>query len=186
MRTTRSWWGGAPRVRAAIALAGIAAMAACAGDSPAEPGIDIDEITGTWVLTRLAFDPQGILPEADILTALGIQPQLIVTPGGTAQLVYQNPASGLFKVIQGTVRTTPSGMRVDFERGAGYDALLLSRQMTFELQPSFDQNAPVLSFTGSAPDGVSRQRLVQLVQSWQSEQLLDPVPGMLNVRFTRQ
>lgn len=58
--------------------------------------------------------------------------------------------------------------------------------MTFELQYSFDRSTPVLVFSGAPPDGVSRQRLVGIVQDWQQEQLLDPVPGTLRVMFTRQ
>jgi hypothetical protein len=172
---------------AAVVLAGIVALAACGGgDEPLEPGIDVAEVTGTWALTQLAFDPQGVLPETDILTLLGTAPQLIVTPARVAQLVFQDPVTQLYTTAKGTIRTTPTGMRVDFDEGAGYGSLLLSRQMTFELQYSFDQSIPVLVFTGSPPDGVSRQRLVGIVQDWQQEQLLDPVPGTLRVMFTRQ
>jgi hypothetical protein len=175
-----------PRGMARLALAGMLALAACGTDTPAEPGIDVGQVTGTWALTQLAFDPQGVLPEADILTRLGTSPQLIVTPARVAQLVFQDPVTHLFTTANGKVVTTTSGMRVDFDRGAGYGALLLSRQMTFELQLSFDRNTPVLVFSGNPPDGVNRQRLVGLVQDWQDEQLLDPVPGTLRVMFTRQ
>jgi len=172
---------------AAVVLAGIVALAACnGGDEPLEPGIDVGEVTGTWALTQLAFDPQGVLPETDILTLLGTTPQLIVTPAKVAQLVFQDPVTHLYTTANGSVRTTPTGIRVDFDKGAGYGSLLLSRQMTYELQYSFDQSIPVLVFNGNPPDGVSRQRLVGIVQDWQQEQLLDPVPGTLRVTFTRE
>ncbi|CAN5240108.1 hypothetical protein BH23GEM2_BH23GEM2_19100 [soil metagenome] len=42
-----------------------------------------------------------------------------------------------------------------------------------------------LTFDGESPDGVDRQRLVQLVPEWQGEQLLDPVPGRLIIVFMK-
>lgn len=187
MRANRRSRGAWPRGLAAVVLAGIVALAACSGkDEPLEPGIDVGEVTGTWALTQLAFDPQGVLPETDILIRLGNAPQLIVTPAKVAQLVFQDPVTHLYTTANGSVRTTPTGMRVDFDKDAGYGSLLLSRQMTFDLLLSLDRNIPVLAFNGSPPDGVSRQRLVGLVQDWQDEQLLDPVPGTLRVVFTRQ
>ncbi len=170
----------------ALVLVAMATLVACGKDQPLEPGIDVAEVTGTWALTQLAFDPQGVLPETDILTRLGNAPQLIVTPAKVAQLVFQDPVTHLYTTAQGSIRTTPTGMRVDFDKGAAYGSLLLSRQMSFELLLSFDRNIPVLVFSGNPPDGVSRQRLVGLVQDWQDEQLLDPVPGTLRVMFTRQ
>ena len=42
-----------------IALAGMVSLAAFGTDTPSEPGIDVGQVTGTWMLTQLAFDPQG-------------------------------------------------------------------------------------------------------------------------------
>jgi len=186
MRGNRRAWGGMPHGGTALLLASTLALAACGGDQPLEPGIDVAEVTGTWALTQLAFDPQGVLPETDILTRLGTSPQLIVTPAKVAQLVFQDPITHLFTTANGKVVTTPTGMRIDFDKGTAYATLLLSRQMTFELQYSFDRSIPVLVFNGNPPDGVSRQRLVGIVPDWQQEQLLDPVPGTLRVMFTRE
>jgi hypothetical protein len=58
-------------------------------------------------------------------------------------------------VANGKVATTPSGMRIDFDKGSACGTLLLSPQMTFELQYSFDRSTPVLVFSGAPPDGVS-------------------------------
>ena len=43
----------------------------------------------------------------------------------------------------------------------------------------------VLEYLEEAPDGVRRGRLIELVPEWADEQLLDPVPGVLQVVFTR-
>ena len=81
MRGNRRVRGGMPHGGMALLLAATLALAACGGeDQPLEPGIDVGEVAGTWALTQLAFDPQGVLPETDILTRLGTSPQLIVTP----------------------------------------------------------------------------------------------------------
>jgi hypothetical protein len=166
------------RSRIAIALAGLMVAAAC-GDSTSEPTLDIADMAGTYALTQLTFDPQGILPETDIRTALGTSPQLIVTINRTAQILYQDPVSGLFVTIPASVRATATGLRIDFESGSAYPGLLLSRRMDF----TFAAGARMLSFNGGAPDGVGRSRLVQLVPAWANEQLLDPVPGTLRVNF---
>lgn len=175
---SKSSLGGGRRAGIALALVGLLAAAAC-GDSPSEPGLDIADIAGTYALTQLTFDPQGILPEADVRSALGTSPQLIVTVNKTAQILYQDPVSGLFVTIPASVRTTATGIRIDFNSGSAYPGLLLSRRMEF----TFAAGARMLSFNGDAPDGVSRQRLVQLVPAWANEQLLDPVPGTLRVNF---
>ena len=161
-----------------VALAGLLLTAAC-GDSPSEPTLDIADIAGTYALTQLTFDPQGVLPETDIRTVLGTSPQLIVTVNKTAQILYQDPVTGLFVTIPASVRTTPTGLHIDFDSGSAYPGLLLSRRMDF----TFTLGTRMLAFSGDAPDGVSRQRLVQLVPAWANEQLLDPVPGTLRVNF---
>lgn len=168
----------------AACLAGVLVVSACGDDGPTEPNIDLSEVVGTWSLTELTFDPQGVLPETDVLTLLGTAPQLIVTPSRAAQLVYSDPVSGLFTTIPATVRTTPTGVRIDFDRNSGYAGLLLSRQMEFQLQQTGGNS--VLTFDADSPDGVNRQRLVQLVPAWQNEQLLDPVPGQVRVTFRAQ
>lgn len=158
-------------------LLGLIVAAGC-GDDPTDPTEGIEELTGTYALTQLTFDPQGVLPEADIMAALGTTPQLLVTPNA-AQILYEDPISGLFVTIGATVRTTKTGLRIEFSGGSPFSGLLLSRRMEF----THSAAARSLSFDGDAPDGVSRQRLIQLVPGWAGEQLLDPVPGRLRVTF---
>ncbi len=163
-------------------FAAIMVVGACGSDGPSEPALDIADIAGTYALTQLAFDPQGVLPEVNVLTAIGTAPQLIVTVNKAAQIVYQDPVSGLFTTIAASVATTPTGMRLDFDSKSPYAGLMLSRRMEF----TFTASTRTLAFDDDAPDGVNRQRLVQLVPAWANEQLLDPVPGRLRVTFKGQ
>lgn len=176
---TRGRPGVVPRTAAAIILAVVAA--GCGGDSSG-PVIDIQKVAGTYGLATLTFDPQGSLPESDIRAKLNTSVQMILAGGaGALQIVYQNPITNLFTTISGTYRTTSTGARLEFAANSGYPSLLLSRTMDF----AFDSIAGTLSFSGSSPDGVSRQRLVQLVPELANEQLLDPVPGSLTVTFVK-
>jgi len=152
------------------------------GDSPSEPSFGIEDMVGTYALTQLAFDPQGVLPEANVLAELGTTPQLVVTANRQAQVVFEDPASGLFTTIGATVRVTSSGLRIDFNSGSAYRGLLLSRRLEF----TYTAETRTLSFDGDAPDGVDRQRLIQFVPGWANEQLLNPVPGRLRVTFRVQ
>jgi hypothetical protein len=150
----------------------------CGGDSVGPPRA---EVAGTYLLTALAFDPQGSLPEVDILPRVtGAVPRLVLAPGGQAQLVFEHPTTGLITVANGTYTTPASGVRVDFGTDLGYRSVLLSRLMTFD-----SGTGNTLTFAGPSPEGVSRQRLLELVPEYAGEQLLDPVPGQLTVRFTR-
>lgn len=155
-----------------------AVLAGCGGDAS---GPARAEVAGTYHLAQLSFDPQGILPEVDILARLaGDVPRLVLAPGGEAQLVFEDPATGLISIANGTYSTPQSGVRVDFGASTAYRNVLLSRRMTFAAGAG-----GTLTFQGTAPDGVERQRLVQLIPEYAGEQLLDPVPGQLTVVFTR-
>jgi hypothetical protein len=159
-----------------IAVAAALFLAACGGDpsTPSRP-----EAAGNYIMTELRFDPQGVLPAADILPRLGTTPpRLVLAPGGEAQLIWVDPATGLITTATGRYTTPQGSVRVDFGEGVAFRNVLLSRRMTFVGQAS-------ISFDGEAPDGVPRARLVQLVPEWSGEQLLDPVPGRLTVTFTR-
>ncbi|HSJ06151.1 MAG TPA: hypothetical protein VK936_05575 [Longimicrobiales bacterium] len=155
-----------------------ALLAGCGGDAS---GPSRSDAAGTYFLTTLAFDPQGVLPEVDILARVGGDvPRLVLAPGGEAQLVFEDPATGLITIANGTYSTPQSGVRVDFGATTTYSSVLLSRRMTFDAG-----SGGTLTFQGTAPDGVARQRLLQLVPEFAGEQLLDPVPGELTVVFTR-
>lgn len=160
-------------------LCAIAAASAlsCGGDpsTPSRP-----EVAGTYTLTQLVFDPQGVLPAVDIRARLGgMAPRLVLAPAGEAQLIFEDPATGLITTVDGRYTTPQGGVRMDFGEGAEFRSVLLSRRMTFT------SGATALTFDGDAPDGVLRQRLLQLVPEWSTEQLLDPVPGRLTVTFAR-
>lgn len=165
--------------RLAAGAVAVMLMASCGGD-PSSPSRQ--DVAGTYVLTTLSFDPQGVLPEVELLGRLqGNAPRLILAPAGEAQLVFQDPATGLFTVVDGSYSTPQEGVRVDFGSSTtSYRNVLLSRRMTFS-----DSGTGVLTFDGAPPDGVDRDRLVQLVPEFADEQLIDPVPGVLVVVFAR-
>lgn len=153
------------------------ATMSCGGDvaGPSRP-----ELAGSYELTALTFDPQGSLPGVNILDRLSEAPRLVLAPGGEAQLVFEDPETGLITTTNGSYSTPESAVRIDLGAENTFRSVLLSRRMTF-----VDAGAMTLRFEGEAPDGVTRERLVQLVPEFADEQLLDPVPGQLVVEFTR-
>lgn len=160
----------------AIALAAL--MFAGCGDAS---GPSRTDVAGTYLLTTLTFDPQGVLPAVDILARLdGDMPRLVLAPAGEAQLVFEDPATGLITTTNGTYSTPEGGVRIDFGSNTAFRSVLLSRRMTFD-----ESAAGTLLFDASAPDGVDRARLIELVPEFTDEQLLDPVPGQLTIAFTR-
>jgi len=165
---------------AAAFILTIGSLAACGDDGPTGPVLDVALVAGTYNMTVLAFDPQGILPEVDVLAGLGTSPQLILSATGTAQIVYQDPTTSLFTTIAGSFRTTEAGVRLDFATNSNYGSLLLSRRMDFV----FTSSPKRLTFDSAAPDGANRLRLIQLAPAFANEQLLDPVPGTLRVVFS--
>ena len=167
---------GGVRISLAIALAALI-LGGC-GDAS---GPSRTEVAGTYLLTTLTFDPQGVLPAVDILARLdGAVPRLVLAPAGEAQLVFEDPGTGLITTTNGTYSTPQEGVRVDFGSNSAFRSVLLSRRMTFE-----ESTAGTLVFDAAAPDGVDRARLIELVPEFAEEQLLDPVPGQLTLVFTR-
>lgn len=161
--------------------AGATTVLGCGGDSSSVTGVKIEDLAGTYSLTKLAFDPQGALPEADIMSGLGASPELIVSANNQAQIVFQDPITLLFTTIGGSVKTTKTGARIAFSNNSDYADLLLSKIMEFD----YAESTRTLTFDGDAPDGVRRQNLIRLVEDWADEQLFDPVPGRLQVTFQR-
>jgi hypothetical protein len=161
-------------------LAALPFLAAC-GESSTEPKLELSMVTGTYAMTALRFDPQGSLPDSNILPVITGGVQLNLTSARQAQLVYRDPISTLVITIQGTFDTTAGGVRIEFPSQATHRQLLLSQQMEF----IFTTGAETLTFTADAPEGVSRARLIELVPSLANEQLLDPTPGFLTVTFRR-
>jgi hypothetical protein len=166
------------RMRAFRFMPLVMLVLACGGDAagPSRP-----EVAGSYQLTTLTFDPQGSLPVVDILPRLaGAVPRLILAPGGEAQLVFEDPQTGLITTTNGSYSTPQSAVRIDFGANTAFRTVLLSRRMTFAAD-----DAATLRFDGTSPDGVTRERLIELVPEFAGEQLLDPVPGQLIVEFTR-
>jgi len=167
------------RAAAALLLSLTLPLAACQTSDVV--GIEVGEVTGTYTMTVLRFDPQGVLPESNVLPALGEAPQLNLTAAGQAQISYRDPATTLLVTVPGTFVTTPTGVRISFANASPYPQLLLSQRTEL----TFTAASGTLGFDGPAPDGVNRARLVQLVPTLAGEQLLDPTPGTLRVAFTR-
>jgi hypothetical protein len=158
-------------------MAGTALLAACGGDAS---GPSRTDLAGTYELTTLSFDPQGVLPEVDLLDRLDVTGiQLTLADDGRAQLLYQEPGSGLVNIVEGSYSTPEIGARIHFTATAALNRLMIPARLTY----TYDSGA--LTFDGEAPDGVDRQRLLQLVPEWSDEQLLSPVPGRITVRFER-
>lgn len=165
---------------ATIVLAAMTVVA-CGNDGPSGPSVDISLVTGQYAMTTLSFDPQGSLPDTNVLGAIGTAPTLTLTADRNAQIAFRDPATNLIVTVNGSFRTTPAGIRIEFDAGSAYRQMLLSRRMDFDFVPA----TGTLSFVGDAPDGVQRARLLVLVPAFENEQLLDPVPGTLRVVFTR-
>ena len=173
--------------RRAVTLTALTAVtvvvaAACGDDSPTEPTLTRAEVSGTYDLAVLSFDPQGSLPEVDVRERLVLEnPTLQLTSSGVAQLSYRDPQTNLLVTANGTYTTTTESVRVDFGEGTEHRTLLLSRQMTFDFQSA---GQTTLQFT-SDDATVPRARLVELAPEFADEQLFDPVPGTLEVTFRK-
>jgi hypothetical protein len=170
-----------PSLVRTLALFLILPLVACS-DSTAPDDSAIEAVVGTYTLTQLNFDPQGVLPDKDILAALGVNnAQLILTLNRSAQVVYRDPISQLFVTIPGSFQTTADGVRLQWDANSAYREFFLSQSMDFVHNAA----SGTLTFDGTAPDGVSRARLQTLIPEFQEEQLLDPTPGRLRITFTR-
>jgi hypothetical protein len=164
----------------AVAILLLGGLSACE-DAPTEPILEVEAVSGIYSMTVLRFDPDGSLPENNLLPPTVNAAQLNLTAAGQAQVVWVNPATGLVVTVSGTYETTTSGVRIQFAEGAPYAQLLLSREMSF----TYSGDAEVLTFDGASPDGVNRARLFELAPTLASEQLHDPTPGRLRITFTR-
>jgi hypothetical protein len=104
------------RLRAFLLFLGLTtgafSMASCGGDGNDVTGLALADLVGTYEMTRLSFDPQGTLPEADILAALGTVPELIVTGDGQAQIVYRDPINALFTTVSAAAKARTTTLRL--------------------------------------------------------------------------
>jgi hypothetical protein len=169
--------------RILFAAISVIALTACGDTDDPIQVVDVD-VRGTYDLTALKFDPQGVLPEIDLRSRIsGTIPRLNLAASGQAQLVFVDPETNLITLSNAsyTVNNAGTTIRVDFgTANTAYTKTFLSKTMTF----NYDSTAHTLTFTGPSPEGVTRTRLLQLVPEWKDEQLLDPVPGSLTVVFT--
>jgi hypothetical protein len=167
-----------------LAIAAIFALAACGDTSDPIQVVDVD-VRGTYDLTALKFDPQGVLGEVDLKARLTASiPRLVLAANGQAQLAFTGPETGLITVSNATYTVNNLGTTVRIDFGTAntlYTNTFLSKTMTF----TYSSSTKSLSFAATSPDGVSRARLVQLVPEWSDEQLLDPVPGVLTITFAQ-
>jgi hypothetical protein len=164
-----------------LGLLSLAALAACGSSSSTTgPTLDPTLVEGFYTPTVLSFDPQGSLPTANLLDAIGqqIQPYLFVGTDGRFIFLFIDNQTKLPTLAEGSYRALENGIRLSFNNANQAELLLLPK----DLDLTFDQNAGTLSFTGSIP--APRTRLFELVPDWQSEPLTDPVPGTLTVEFT--
>ncbi len=163
-------------------LLAAALLGACEGNDPIVPDLDV---RGTYTLMELSFDPQGSLPNVDLLVRLATSiPRLVMANNGRAQLVFEDPATGLVTTAAATYAITRSGeVTVDFGESSSLQrATFLSKRMTFD----YDEAGRSLTFAGTSPDGVDRQRLLAVVPEWSDEQLFNPVPGTLRAVYRVQ
>lgn len=171
-----------PRMAVIGGLVALLGAGACDDDSPTgPPGLDRSEVAGTYSLTVLHFDPQGSLAEVDLRDRLMVQdPSLQLTQDGVAQLAFRDPSTDLLVTVDGTYTTTATSVRVDFGEETQHRRLLLPDSPEFDFQAGEEAS---LTFQSTEPT-VSRQRLIELVPEFEDEQLLDPVPGVLEVAFS--
>lgn len=166
-------------IRTIAVVVATAILWGCSGDpsGPSRP-----EVAGTYALTEFSFDPQGSIVEEDLLARLDVTDvQLVLAPDGQAQLRYVNPTTGLLTTVGATYSTPTDGARVHFTSGPALRTVLLPSQITF----TYAEQDGTLRFDDTAPTGLDRERLLELVPEWSDEQLLNPVPGHLVVEFTR-
>lgn len=169
----------------ALSLAVVAAVltAACGGsDRPDPMGPEETDVAGHYTLIALAFDPQGSLPEVDLLARMtGPAPTLVLANDGRAQLVYRDPETNLVELAEAQFVIMRDG-NIQFtfdEETPLHNQTLLSPAMRF----TFSESPKTLAFDTNAPGGIDRTTLLQLVPEWEEEQLFDPVPGHLRVTY---
>lgn len=156
-------------------------LAGCGGDSgPLAP--ERPDVTGTYTLTQLWFDPQGSLPDINLMERMeGPLPKLVLVANGQAQLVSTDPATGLVVVANATYSFTPAN-RVQFTFDAG-STLHSQTFLTNAMQFTFAQPPKTLLYDQTVTGGISRDALRRLVPEWESEQLFDPVPGDITIVY---
>ncbi|MEJ2218220.1 MAG: hypothetical protein P8099_16550 [Gemmatimonadota bacterium] len=165
-----------------VAVAALAAAATACGSRSTTTGPTLDPtlVEGFYTPTVLSFDPQGSLPVANLLDAIGqeVEPYLFIGTDRRFRFLFVDKQTGLPTLAEGSFRMLEDGIRLSFNKASDAAILLLPQNLDL----TFDQTAGTLSFSGSIQ--VPRSRLFELVPDWQNEPLTDPVPGTLTVEFT--
>ena len=169
-------------LRKITTFAALLLVAACDGNG--DPfQVEQVELRGQYELTQLSFDPQGVLPLVELKDRVGTNlPRLVLAQNLRAQLIVTDTL-GLTSLANGTYASTHAdSVQLDFGTNPSiYGRILMSQSMRFFRS----EGSASLTFSGSHPEGLERARLLELVPEFQGEQLLDPVPGVLTITFTR-
>ena len=167
------------------AIAALVALVGCGGDGgPTEPLVPRESVAGTYVASRLLFDPTGpAFPEVDLIPRLtGSLPQLVVSgTDNQFQLIVRNPSTGFVTTVDATYALTATGVRLAFKNLA--DAQLLFLPQRAELE--YDSAGGTLSFVSQVT--IPRDRLIELVPEWSedAQTIANPVPGLLQLQLTK-
>lgn len=166
-------------------VAGALFVGACGDDDssgPDEPDLTRADVAGQYEMTQLAFDPQGSLPEVDLLERLdpvNLPDLILASNEDSLQLVFRDPDGGLVRTVPGGYDLGDTSVDVELVNAAEPAKLLLPSSVRYQ----FDADAETLSFTGAIQADTTR--LFVLVPEWSGEPVTNPLPGTLKVTFTR-
>ena len=160
-------------------------LGACGDDDPSrpnEPDLTRADVAGQYEMTALSFDPQGSLPEIDLLERLdpvNLPDLILASNEDSLQLVFRDPDGGLVRTVPGGYDLGDTTIDVDLVNAIEPAKLLLPREVRYV----FDGEAETLSFSGAIQADTAR--LFVLVPEWSGEPVTNPLPGTLSVTFTR-
>ncbi len=173
-------------IRGLTAAAAVLMLAACGDDDdpsrPDEPDLTRAEVAGQYEMTQLSFDPQGSLPEEDLLERLdpvNLPDLILASNEDSLQLVFRDPEGGLVRTVPGSYDRGDTTVGVELANAIEPAKLLLPRNVVYE----FDGTEETLSFSGVIQADTTR--LFVLVPEWSGEPVTNPLPGTLRVTFTR-
>lgn len=152
------------------------------GTGPRPPALSRADVAGQYEMVALSFDPQGILPQENLLDDLDdvSVPELVVSSTeDSLQLVFRDPEGGLVRTEPGSYDLGDTGIAVRFRTASEPGKLLLPRNIPL----TYSEEEGDLSFSGQIQADTTR--LFQLVEEWSGEPVSNPLPGVLQVIFHR-
>lgn len=168
-------------------VAGACIVGACGDDDPNrpdDPDLTRADVAGQYEMTELSFDPQGSLPEMDLLARLDNSdlPDLrLYSTQDSVQLVFIDPEDDVaLRIVPGTYELGDEDVTIELQSSLDASRLLLPAALRY----GFDASSETLSFTGTIQADTTR--LFALVPEWSGEPVTNPLPGILSVRFARQ